>query len=71
MGLFPIKIFTNIVQIKKSHDNKIYTFIPRSIASENMTMLSQLILYKNGVEIHETKYSLKEKLMSDALELGQ
>lgn len=36
-----------------------------------MTVLSQLTLQKNGVEVSETKHSVKEKLVSVALELGQ
>lgn len=52
-----MKIFINIVQIKKSPDSEKNTFI---------THLAQKLS-----EVRETKYSLKEKLMSGTLELGQ
>jgi len=36
-----------------------------------MRGLSHLILCRNGVEIYENIYPVKEKIISDALEFGQ
>lgn len=63
-----MKNFMSTTQIKKSGGCKRNTLIPQGNAFENMRVLSHFFLCRNELEIRESKYSVKEKLMVDALE---